>query len=238
MDLPMERPAGSQRDLRAKLMKVRRHAFLRLAIGVAVAVAAGAALAGVSQAANFAARLVPLSAGPVAAGTPAPAPVGAAAPGPYTWVIVSEGASPTIAHLRQGFGRVVAGTVLSIAAPQWNTPSGQRADPRRDPHVVIYRAATVRVLREIKGGGTAPATLRVRILGGQIGQDKLVVSEAPDLQIGQSYLLFLAPATDAGATASGEFGASKAWPIVNGSVETSLEGTLPLDTLAAQLALP
>ncbi|HLA07558.1 MAG TPA: hypothetical protein VJ022_08950, partial [Anaerolineales bacterium] len=55
-----------------------------------------------------------------------------------------------------------------------------------------------RAAKFLKGEVSVPV-IRIRIFGGQVGEDRMIVSDAPSYEIGKTYLLFLF--SDTGPTA-------------------------------------
>lgn len=97
---------------------------------------------------------------------------------------------------------IVTGSVDIINPSRWNTLDGKL--PRETtvhtitPDKVIFTDVIFRIDQTIKGQ-SGENTIRIRSLGGIVGQDQMTVSGVASLEMGKTYLLFLEP--DTGSTA-------------------------------------
>ena len=89
---------------------------------------------------------------------------------------------------------IVIGTPDTIYPSRWNTVGGKLPDGITvrtiTPDRVIFTDANFRVDQVIKGS-TNEGMLRIRSLGGIVGQDQMIVSGVANLETGKEYLLFL-----------------------------------------------
>jgi len=92
---------------------------------------------------------------------------------------------------------IVLGVVGEPYASRWNTPDGQFpkgvASVQDLPagQYTIFTDYPVRVERVLYGQESA-ATVRVRVSGGQVGGDRMLSAEGPDLRAGERVVLLLA----------------------------------------------
>lgn len=85
----------------------------------------------------------------------------------------------------------VRGSIVAIDEPRWSTSDGKQPSSQSrgvEPNV-IYRAATVRVAETIFG--EAPATVRIPLLGGVVGDTIMVWDEDSSPAIGDEVIVFL-----------------------------------------------
>lgn len=149
-----------------------------LALALAVPMAACAGAAGPEMPATD----PPASAPPVVPDTPAATPHGEQQTGASDIVYVS------IAQWAAWYDGVAIVRVVDIGAPRWSTPSGERPS-EADLHawltaevrtpLVIGRAITVELVREVQGAWPAPGGRAVWwVPGGRIGADEVVDGSA------------------------------------------------------------
>jgi len=123
---------------------------------------------------------------PVAAGTPAATPHGEQQVGSSTSVPYVS-----IADYATYYDGVAIVRVVDVGAPRWNTPSGERP-AEAELHawlngtvytpLVIGRAITVELVRQVRGAWPAPGQRAVWwVSGGRIGADE-VISTGPNLR--------------------------------------------------------
>lgn len=88
---------------------------------------------------------------------------------------------------------VVVGHVVEILPSRWNTPDGKKPtsfDAGLASQVgSIYTDVIIKVDRNVKG--STPATLVIRTLGGQVGDDSNFVEDEAKFELGENVLLFL-----------------------------------------------
>jgi hypothetical protein len=98
---------------------------------------------------------------------------------------------------------IVVGNPDTISPSRWNTSDGKL--PREvtvhtiTPDMVIFTDVNFKVDQIIKGK-SEKNIIRIRSLGGSVGEDQMVVSGVASLEIGKTYLLFLGQ--DIGPTAN------------------------------------
>lgn len=96
---------------------------------------------------------------------------------------------------------IVIGNPNTINPSRWNTPDGKL--PRGttvntiSPNMVIFTDVIFRIEDTIKGL-VNQNTVRIRSVGGMVGEDKMIVSGIASLEMGKSYLLFLGEDTTGG----------------------------------------
>ncbi len=97
---------------------------------------------------------------------------------------------------------IVIGSVDKVHPSRWNTPSGKLPKGITvhtiTPDKVIFTDVNFSVDQILKGQSNQK-TVRIRSLGGVVGQDQMIVSGVASLEIGNTYLLFLGK--DTGSTA-------------------------------------
>jgi hypothetical protein len=101
---------------------------------------------------------------------------------------------------------IVIGTVGEPYGSRWNTPSGQLPETATlqtviDQNLLIYTDYPVTIHQALKGAYTAP-TVRVRVRGGQVGQDRVEPEARADLRPGERVLLMLNESTIPGESAT------------------------------------
>jgi len=98
--------------------------------------------------------------------------------------------------------RIVTGTITNVYPSRWNTPDGILSPgitaETISPDSVIFTESEVTIDQSFKGD-LAEKTIRVRTFGGIVGQDRMVAESEPELELGQTYILFLSK--DTGKTA-------------------------------------
>lgn len=106
----------------------------------------------------------------------------------------------TIEQLAQNSDTIIEAQVIEVGAPRWNTPDHQPPsviDPFSDvPNkYAIFTPATFNVLTPLKTKRNLSITpgskFTIYQMGGTVGHFRLSVSNTPDFQIGDMYLLFL-----------------------------------------------
>ncbi len=151
-----------------------------------------------------------------------------------------EGPPRTIETVMTVTHAVIVGDVVSIEAGMFNTRDGQPPDPRRprgpsyNPGVVT--PINVQVHSSIEGDEHS-GTIRVVIEGGAAGCIVHRVDNAPRLERGKRYALFLQPSKDAGGVRHPELpGVIVGWPVdADGLVQTEEDGVLTLDEFEAKV---
>ena len=93
---------------------------------------------------------------------------------------------------------ILLGTVTESLGSRWNTPSGTlpedvaNGDDFPSAQYQIFTDYSVSV-EHVLYGSVPGDTVRVRVDGGQVGQDRLVMDGAADLEPGQRVVLLLVP---------------------------------------------
>lgn len=93
---------------------------------------------------------------------------------------------------------IVLGTVTESLGSRWNTPSGTlpeevaNGDDFPSGEYQIFTDYSVKV-ESVLYGDVGGDTVRVRVDGGQVGQDRLVMHGAAELEPGQRVVLLLIP---------------------------------------------
>lgn len=138
---------------------------------------------------------------------------------------------------------VFVAKVKSIEAGVWNTrngdkpPKGVKNGPRFNPGIVtpINLQVDTTLL-----GGAGPGAIRVVNPGGTTDCVEHNVSNAPVLEKGKTYVFFLQPSSDAEGVKKPELPqVIAAWLVLaDGSVETAVEGVLPLNDVQALVDNP
>lgn len=89
---------------------------------------------------------------------------------------------------------IILGTVQTVNPSRWNTKDGLRPPDLTaqniSPDLIIYTDTDVKVERLLKGS-TSESTVRVRTLGGSVGQDSMTFTEEPKFEPAQSVIVFL-----------------------------------------------
>lgn len=90
---------------------------------------------------------------------------------------------------------IVIGDFLNIHPSRWNTVNGKLPDNATielvsQQDLSIFTDSNFQVAQYIKGDVQSPV-IRIRTMGGQVGEDSMIVSGQPVYEIGQTYLLFL-----------------------------------------------
>lgn len=97
---------------------------------------------------------------------------------------------------------IIIGHVMEILPSKWNTQDGKKPVStgkipaslkefyEKENEKNIYTDIIIKVDKKIKNEST-PAVLIVRILGGQVGEDKMLVEDEAKFEIGENVLLFL-----------------------------------------------
>ncbi|VVB91171.1 Uncharacterised protein [uncultured archaeon] len=88
---------------------------------------------------------------------------------------------------------VVVGHVIEILPSQWNTPDRKKPKSSEaglaSQDASIYTDVIIKVDKNVKG--STPATLVVRTLGGQVGDNSNFVEDEAKFELGENVLLFL-----------------------------------------------
>lgn len=98
---------------------------------------------------------------------------------------------------------IVIGSLDRMYPSRWNTPDGQL--PKEvtvqtiTPDKIIFTDMAFNVDQAVKRQNVPPNTIRIRSLGGIVGQDQMIVSGVASLETNTTYLLFLG--VDTGSTA-------------------------------------
>lgn len=98
---------------------------------------------------------------------------------------------------------IVVGDFLNTYPSRWNTANGRLPDNATielvsQQRLRIFKDSNFQVAQYIKGDVQSPV-IRIRTMGGQVGEDSMIVSGQPVYEIGQTYLLFLYYNTGASA---------------------------------------
>lgn len=133
---------------------------------------------------------------------------------------------------------IVLGTVERIHPSRWNTSDGLRPPnvtiQTISPTTIIFTDVDIKVNRYLKGS-TSESVVRVRTLGGQVGQDSMIYSEEPEFQVSRSVIVFLTSedvmAGQIGPTHYRVVGAIQGKFDIEGSRATSKIKQLPIDDL-------
>jgi hypothetical protein len=95
------------------------------------------------------------------------------------------------------------GKVETIYPSRWNTLDGRltRGTTAKNisPNLIILTDVSFQMSQIIKGD-IKQNVIRIRMFGGQVEQDRMIVEEQPSLKVGEIYLLFLMH--DTGSTAN------------------------------------
>lgn len=84
---------------------------------------------------------------------------------------------------------IVIGKVTEVFQSEWNTPDGKK--PVNNPASnIIYTDVNIKVLEYIMNPLDSTA-ITVRMLGGIVGQDSLIIEDQPSYSTGETVLLFL-----------------------------------------------
>ncbi len=154
-----------------------------------------------------------------------------------------EYAQYTIASLT-GYGMTfVSGRVTSIEPSIYNTSDGKQPRGFGVPHAsdvqsypMIYTPINV-VVDRVMSGKVKPGTNRFLIDGGTIGCVKMEVDTAPFVTGGAEYVFVLTPARDADSHEMGDTQrVHLAWLVDSSGTVPTVDGTMSLDDLAAQVS--
>jgi len=89
---------------------------------------------------------------------------------------------------------IIFGTVQTVHPSNWSTKDGLRPPDLTaqniSPDLLIYTDADIKVERLLKGS-SSEQIVRVRALGGNVGQDSMTFTEEPKFEQAQSVILFL-----------------------------------------------
>lgn len=87
---------------------------------------------------------------------------------------------------------IVIGTVKETLPSKWNTVDGKKSDPdvKFSPFNVIYTDIIISVDEYVKNQ-LSTKEVRVRVEGGTVGNDTLVVDYEPEFEPGEKVLLYL-----------------------------------------------
>lgn len=89
---------------------------------------------------------------------------------------------------------IVVGRANTVYPSRWNTPNGKLSKEITvetiSPEMVIFTDTDFQIDKILKGKVEQPQ-VRVRTFGGEVEQDRMIVSGEPSLFSGQDYLLFL-----------------------------------------------
>jgi hypothetical protein len=143
-------------------------------------------------------------------------------------------------------GILVAGRVVSVGPPVYNTPDHRQPDwlaagafSERDQSPVIVKPVEISVERTVTGP-VQPGTLAAYVAGGTIGCYSFQDGGAPNLTIGQRYLLDMIAGYDHFSGRSpGASWVINAYTINGNDVVSAEDGPIPLDDvveLAAHLS--
>ncbi len=153
-----------------------------------------------------------------------------------------DAAEPTLENLGKVARDVVVAKVLEEGAPYWDSPTGKRPEPGApigEGNEYYILTPYVVVVDQTIGGSRAGGRLTVAVEGGEIGCDRFVVSPSVTMHVAQRYALFLRqwePGVGEAGTAPPL--AFEALPVGDdGTVETPLDGPLPLAEFAAALVV-
>jgi hypothetical protein len=144
-------------------------------------------------------------------------------------------ATPTLADLASFAPAIFIGKFRSYGETHWSTPDGKRPSSMNEgnnPH--LFRDAEFSVEQVLRGPlATGPQVLRME--GGELGCDRIVYTPTPEPVEGQRSVVFLYGDVDT----RGEYAApavNVVWPIVEGSVITPADGSLPLSNVEQSIA--
>lgn len=90
---------------------------------------------------------------------------------------------------------IVIGEFTEVHPSRWSTldgnlPESATIEKISEQHLTIFTDSDFHVIRFLKGEIKDPF-VRVRTFGGQVGKDRMMVSDEPSYKVGQNYLLFL-----------------------------------------------
>lgn len=117
---------------------------------------------------------------------------------------------------------IVVGGFVNIYPSRWSTTNGKLPDNATielvsQQHLRIFTDSNFQVAQYLKGNTQNP-TIRIRTMGGQVGEDSMIISGQPIYKIDEMYLLFLYYNT--GATANVDpgsyYGSSTLYEIKDG----------------------
>lgn len=91
---------------------------------------------------------------------------------------------------------IVVGEVIEILQSKWNTIDGKKPENRSDQSYYIYTDNRIKVGEYLKNP-LSMETVTVRVLGGIVGQDKMVVEDQPFFSVNENVLVFLKKDDDA-----------------------------------------
>jgi hypothetical protein len=96
---------------------------------------------------------------------------------------------------------IVMGRADSVHPSRWNTSDGTLPNDVTvetiSSDMIIFTDVDFHISETLKGE-TNQSQLYIRIFGGEVGQDRMIISGEPSLEAGQAYLLFLS--NDSGST--------------------------------------
>lgn len=106
--------------------------------------------------------------------------------------------------LASGADLIVIGEFTAIHPGRWNTPNGKLPENATlktvsRQHLIIFTDANFAIKQFLKGDANNPIA-RIRTFGGQVEQDRMIVSSEPSFTTGKTYLLFLSQ--DTGSTSA------------------------------------
>lgn len=124
--------------------------------------------------------------------------------------------------------------VAAISLSKWNTVDGKEPSAHIGFYNNVYRLATLEIISIAKG---SPADLQqVRLLGGQIGCDRWLVTGNSQIAVGSSYILFAQPLASPDGRGVNELTALSMWPVVAGNrVVTPVDGSMAVEDLLADV---
>jgi hypothetical protein len=132
---------------------------------------------------------------------------------------------------------IVVGTFEGYGKPFWNTPNGARPTHEELTTSSARIVRPVLIAAEAALRGSVDETANALVAGGEIGCDSITYDPDLSLNVGVSYVLFLAPIADS----SGKVGVSvvplDGWPVRKDDVvDTPLDGQQTLIALTAAIA--
>jgi hypothetical protein len=109
-------------------------------------------------------------------------------------VLASIASSPGIQTQARSAQVIIVGVIVEVAPARWSTPNGQRpAMPPcggQPPYDYIFTPVRVSVEQVVKGS-ISTSEIEVRLIGGTVGQDQLLMPQQAPLLAGERSVLFI-----------------------------------------------
>jgi len=90
---------------------------------------------------------------------------------------------------------IVIGDFVNFHPSRWNTPDGKLPDNATietisRQRLSIFSDSEFHIAKYLKGDTQDPV-IRIRTFGGQVGEDRMIISDEPTYETGKTYVLFL-----------------------------------------------